>query len=198
LVAERRTRPRIDPGLGRRRARAAALLLLALPGSAYVYQGEELALPEVADLPVECLQDPVWHRTNGALRGRDGSGVPLPWTRTGSSFGFGDDHAWLPQPACFGEHRVETQERDIHGTLNLYRTAIALRRGLLTSDSTIAWCDSHPDLLHFRRSNGWECLVDFGHRPRTLPPAEVVLASEPLDPAAGTLPPDVAVWMKSA
>ena len=192
------TRPRIDPELGRRRARAAALLLLALPGSAYVYQGEELALPEVTDLPVECLQDPVWHRTNGALRGRDGCRVQLPWTRAGSSFGFGHDHAWLPQPAWFADYSVEAQERDTRSTLNLYRAAIAIRRSLLTTDSTVAWCDSHPDLLHFRRTNGWECVVNFGDRPRTLPQGEVVLASGPLDPAARTVPPDVAVWMKNS
>jgi alpha-glucosidase len=190
--------PRIAPDLSRRRARAAALLLLALPGSAYVYQGEELGLPEVADLPVECLQDPVWFRTKGALRGRDGCRVPLPWTRAGSSFGFGDGHAWLPQPSWFADYSVEVQERDVGSTLNLYRTAIALRRSLLTTDSTVEWCDGQPDLLHFRRTNGWECVVNFGDRPRDLPPGEVLLGSEPLVPDDRRVAPDVAVWMMNA
>ena len=191
------TRPRIDLDLGRRRARAAALLLLALPGSAYIYQGDELALPEVADLPVEFLRDPVWHRTGGALRGRDGCRVPLPWTRTGPSLGFGDAGAWLPQPAWLADYSVEAQDPDPDSTLNLYRAAIALRRKLLTSGAPLTWYDGDPSLLHFRHGNGWECVVNFGDRAQSLPPGEVVLASQVLEPGARNLPPDVAVWLRS-
>jgi alpha-glucosidase len=98
------TDPAPDDEVGLRRARAATMLMLALPGSAYLYQGEELGLPEVADLSPDVLQDPIWERTGHTLKGRDGCRVPLPWTREGSSFGFGDAGAWLPQPGWFGEY----------------------------------------------------------------------------------------------
>ena len=93
------TAPTVDPALGLRRARAATLMMLALPGSAYIYQGEELGLPEVADLPADSLQDPIWHRTNHTLKGRDGCRIPLPWTISGTSHGFGSNGTWLPSPA---------------------------------------------------------------------------------------------------
>ena len=120
-LSSRGTQPGIDPDTGPRRARAATLLMLALPGSAYLYQGEELGLPEVVDLPDEALVDPVFYRSGGALRGRDGCRVPLPWTSDGPSFGFGPSAGWLPQPAWFALHSAETQDSDPHSTLNLYR-----------------------------------------------------------------------------
>ena len=95
--------PAVDVELGLRRARAASLLVLALPGSAYLYQGEELGLPEVADIPDAERQDPTFFRSPGVDVGRDGCRVPLPWTSTGDSFGFGADGAHLPQPSWFGE-----------------------------------------------------------------------------------------------
>ena len=101
------------------------MLMLALPGSAYLYQGEELGLFEVADLPAGVLADPVWRRTGGEIKGRDGCRVPLPWTSTGPSFGFGEDGAHLPQPAWFGSMSVQAQESAAESTLNLYRSALA-------------------------------------------------------------------------
>ncbi len=95
--------PRPRPALGERRARAAALILLALPGSTYVYQGDELGLQEVADLPPEVLQDPMATRS-AVEKGRDGCRVPLPWEPTGPSFGFGPGPAQPPQPAWFGSY----------------------------------------------------------------------------------------------
>ena len=120
--------PAIDPQLGIARARAASLMMLALPGSAYLYQGEELGLPEVADLSTLVLHDPVWTRSSNTLKGRDGCRVPLPWTRTGPSFGFGSDSAWLPQPATWGDLSVEAQSGKNGSTLELYRKALAIRR----------------------------------------------------------------------
>ena len=93
----------LDPALGLRRARAATLLMLALPGSAYIYQGEELGLPEVVDLPEEVLADPIWERSGHTVRGRDGARVPIPWTRQGPSLGFGGGPPWLPQPTSWSE-----------------------------------------------------------------------------------------------
>lgn len=117
------TSPRLDRGLGLRRARAAILLMLALPGSAYLYQGEELGLHEVPDIPFELVQDPCYARSQGAEKGRDGCRVPLPWTADGPSFGFGTGAAHLPQPAWFGPLSVQAQERDPASILLLYRNA---------------------------------------------------------------------------
>jgi alpha-glucosidase len=191
--------PRIDPELADRRARAAALLLLALPGSAYVYQGEELGLPEVADLPEEVLQDPVFRRSGGARKGRDGCRVPLPWERTGPSLGFGPAPGWLPQPAGWAEVCVEAQREDPRSVLALYRTALRLRRAH-GGDATLTWLDPQRDgLLAFRLGTGLVCALNLGTRPVPLPEGEVVLTSGPLteDPAGGPprLPPDGAAWL---
>ncbi|WP_055709970.1 glycoside hydrolase family 13 protein, partial [Streptomyces puniciscabiei] len=118
------TAPAVDPAAGLRRARAATLLMLALPGSSYLYQGEELGLPEVADLPTEVLQDPIWEQTGHVRKGRDGCRVPLPWTTTGPSYGFGPGAAWLPQPPSFAAYAVEAQTEAEGSTLELYRTAL--------------------------------------------------------------------------
>ncbi|WP_405708677.1 glycoside hydrolase family 13 protein [Streptomyces xanthophaeus] len=112
------------------RARAAALLMLALPGSAYVYQGEELGLPEVTDLPDGVRQDPAFLRTAGQDGLRDGCRVPLPWSGTEPPYGFGPAGSWLPQPAGWEGLSVAAQTGDPHSTLELYRAALELRRAL--------------------------------------------------------------------
>jgi alpha-glucosidase len=182
----------LDPALGLRRARAAALVLLALPGAAYLYQGEELGLHEVGDLPDDVRQDPVFHRSGGAARGRDGCRVPLPWTTTGASFGFGDGDPHLPQPAWFGSMAVTAQERRPDSTLELYRRALALRRRLRGA-LRMTWVDSGPDVLHFERPGGWQCITNFASEPVALPPGHLVLSSDPI--ADGKLPQDTTAWL---
>ncbi len=149
-----RARGEVDFDLGVRRARAAALLLLALPGSVYLYQGEELGLPEVLDLPDDARRDPIWFRSEGREHGRDGSRVPLPWKPTGDSFGFSPEHArgpWLPQPTWFADFAAQAQETNPASTLALYREALATRRRLFQDDDFI-WLDSpRADVLAFRR-----------------------------------------------
>jgi alpha-glucosidase len=185
-----------DRALGLRRARAATLLMLALPGSAYLYQGEELGLPEVADLPEEMLQDPIWMRTNGERKGRDGARVPLPWTRSGPSFGFGPGASELPQPAWFGDLSVEAQDRDPQSTLTFYRDALQLRL-LMRPDATVRSVDcTHPNMLHLVRSDGWEMITNFGTSWVPLPSGEVMFASERI--ADGVLPPNITAWLRSA
>ena len=115
--------PRLDRALGERRARAAIMILLALPGSSYIYQGDELGLHEVADLPPEVLEDPMAGRSTKE-KGRDGCRVPLPWTTDGLSYGFGVEGAHLPQPDWFGSYAVSVQEADPNSMLNLYRRAL--------------------------------------------------------------------------
>jgi alpha-glucosidase len=185
--------PEPDRELGLRRARAAILLMLALPGSAYLYQGEELGLPEVADIPAEQIQDPAFMRSGGAERGRDGCRVPLPWTTGGSSFGFGTAAAHLPQPAWFGSVSVEAQQDDPASTLALYRRALSARRRLQTTES-LEWVPAASEqVLHFRRPGGWQSVTNFGPDAVTLPPGNVVLASGSL--VHGLLPPDTTAWI---
>lgn len=187
----------VDLPLGRRRARAAALLMLALPGGAYVYQGDELGLEEVVDLPDEARQDPVWVRSGGRERGRDGNRVPLPWARTGSSYGFGPGAAWLAQPPDWAALSVEAQEADPGSMLWLYRDALRLRRELWAggSGSQLAWLDLGPDVVAFSRGPGLACVVNLSETPLSLPAGEVLISSTPLEEAA--LPPDAAVWLRS-
>lgn len=188
--------PELDRDLGLRRARAATLLELALPGSSYLYQGEELGLHEVADIPHEARQDPAYFRNPGVDPGRDGCRVPLPWTRDGASFGFGPAGAFLPQPAWFGDVSVQAQDGVPGSTLTLYRDALRLRRRLL-GDESLAWVPTdRADVLAFRRSGGWLSVTNFGTEPVAMPPGEVLLTSVPV--AGDLLPGATTAWLRVA
>ena len=183
-----------DRALGLKRARAATLLMLALPGSAYLYQGEELGLAEVADLPSRVLQDPIFQRTHGQRKGRDGARIPLPWTTTGPSFGFGDAASELPQPAWFGPLSVEAQQADPLSTLALYRSALALRRSM-DAAATMRFVDCrHPGVLHLVRTDGWESVTNFSSDWVPLPAGTVLLSSQLL--GEGVLPPNTTAWLR--
>jgi alpha-glucosidase len=192
--------------VGARRARAAALLLLALPGSAYIYQGEELGLPEVLDMPAAARRDPRFRRTQGRLIGRDGCRVPLPWTTTGADFGFSESDSpappWLPQPADWGDYSVEEQLADPDSFLGLYRAALRLRRDHpALGRGTLRWLEDpqSPGMLCFTREPGFIFVLNVGGAPAPLPPhREILLASDP-EPlgADGNLPPDTAVWLSA-
>ncbi|MFJ9629714.1 alpha-amylase family glycosyl hydrolase [Streptomyces sp. NPDC101175] len=190
----------LDPALGIRRARAAALLSLALPGSVYVYQGEELGLPEVEDLPESVRQDPMWERTGHTDPGRDGCRVPLPWSGRRTPFGFSPDEAtaepWLPQPAGWHELTVEAQTGDPASVLELYRAALRLRRAHpALGDGTLAWLDTPPGVLAFRRDPGFVCVVNLSAAPYPLPgDSRVLLGSAPVED--GVLGTDHAVWLE--
>jgi alpha-glucosidase len=190
-----------DPGdveLGLARARAAALLMLALPGSAYLYQGEELGLPEVTDLPEEVLADPMFHRSNGARRGRDGCRVPLPWSAAQDSFGFSPNAAaalsWLPQPDWFAEHAVDRLLGAGDSMLHLYREAIALRHRIpALSSGEFRWLPAEPGVLAFTRGDGFACVVNCTSRPVCTPvDGALVCASDP--DTGEKLPPNTAAW----
>ncbi len=187
----------LDAALGLRRARAAALMMLALPGSVYMYQGEELGLPEVYDLPEEVLDDPVWVNSRHTVKGRDGCRVPLPWSRTGSSFGFGEQHAWLPQPAWFGQWSVEAQTGNPASTLEVYRTALALRRHSWTTAPPLEWLSgvNDPDggVVAFTRGHLC-CLVNFTTDPVERPAGHVMLASSPVS-ASTVIEGSQALWL---
>ncbi|AJT67541.1 hypothetical protein T261_5925 [Streptomyces lydicus] len=182
-----RHRTRLGGGLDR--ARAAALLMLALPGSAYLYQGEELGLPEVTDLPDDVRQDPSFFRANGQDGLRDGCRVPLPWSGAEPPYGFGDAGSWLPQPADWAPLTVEAQTGDPDSTLELYRAALGLRRthpGLGAGDA-VEWLDAPDGVLAFRRPGGLVCTANTTGAPVTLPerPGRMLVSSRP----ASSLPP---------
>lgn len=188
-----------DLALGTRRARAAALLTAALPGSLYIYQGDELGLPEAEDIPRELIQDPMHHRSGGVDPGRDGCRVPLPWSGTRAPFGFSSPHAtgtpWLPQPPQWALYTVEAQEADPDSMLTLYTAALRIRKaepGL--GDGDFAWLELGPDTLAFRR--GDVVSVTSFDAPVPLPPhRELLLASAEV--ADGVLPPDSTAWLRA-
>ncbi|MER7826020.1 alpha-amylase family glycosyl hydrolase [Streptomyces sp. NPDC096097] len=202
---------------GLARARASALLMLALPGSAYVYQGEELGLPEVVDLPDEVRQDPAFLRTAGQDGLRDGCRVPLPWSGTEPPYGFGPAGSWLPQPAGWGGLSVAAQTGDPHSTLELYRAALELRRAMPGLGAPEAGADPGPaaeaaseeaypcgmrwqsapeGVLLFTRP-GFACTLNSRSEPVELPaPGRPVLSSAPVETDGRTvrLPPDSCTW----
>ena len=193
--------PGVTPGdldLGLTRARTAALLMLALPGSVFLYQGEELGLPEVVDLPDNVLTDPMFHRSHGARRGRDGCRVPLPWAAAGASLGFSPAGTraptWLPQPEWFANHAVDRQLESGESMLQLYRAAIALRHRVPTlSSSRFHWMPTEPGVLAFTRGDGFACVVNCSPQPVCAPPGFQLLLGS--DPEVGEkLPPDSAGW----
>ncbi len=189
---------------GTRRARAAALLMLALPGGAYIYQGEELGLPEVEDLPDDVLEDPTWERSGHTQRGRDGCRVPIPWEGDAPPFGFsanrldGAAQPWLPQPANWGAYTVEALDRDPDSILTLYRTALRIRRDHpALGDGTLHWLPAPDGVLAFARDPGFVCVVNLSDNPVPLPDGTVLLASGPLTESQ-RLPGDTAIWLASA
>jgi alpha-glucosidase len=191
-----------DLALGTRRARAAALLMLALPGSAYLYQGEELGLPEVEDLPVEVLDDPVWEQSGHTDRGRDGCRVPIPWEPGGPPYGFSPPGAsappWLPQPPSWDGLAVAVESGDPGSMLELYRAALRLRRTHpALGDGTLRWLEAPDGALAFARDPGFGCVVNLSGPPVPLPAgAAPLLASGPLT-ADGAVPGDTVVWLRT-
>ncbi|KIF03661.1 alpha-glucosidase [Streptomyces sp. RSD-27] len=186
-----------DRELGLRRARAASLLMLALPGSAYVYQGEELGLPDVTDLPDEVRQDPSFFRAAGQDGFRDGCRVPIPWSGTQAPYGFGTGGSWLPQPASWAELSVEAQTGDPSSTLELYRTALRLRREHpdLGAGDSVDWQDAPEGVLAFRRGD-FLCTANTTRTAVRFPVAGEALLSSGATVEDGVLPADTTVWWR--
>ncbi len=190
-----------DFTLGRARARSAALLMLALPGGAFVYQGEELGLAEVEDLPDEALQDPTWEQSNGTDRGRDGARVPIPWSGHRPPFGFSPEGAsappWLPQPASWGGLTVAAQSGDAGSMLELYRRGLRLRRRHpALGDGDLTWLAAPEGVLTFAREPGFVCVVNVSGT-TVAPPAGggLLLSSGPLA-EDGRIPANVCAWFE--
>jgi alpha-glucosidase len=190
-----------DLALGTRRARAAALLAMALPGSMYIYQGEELGLPEVEDIPDERRQDPMFRRSGGVDPGRDGCRVPLPWEGEQPPYGFsseGSDPPWLDPPDDWAGLTVAAQSESESSMLALYRTGLRVRRAdPWEGDSSLRFLQSDEEVLAFARGERFVCLVNFGSTPAELPAgASVLISSNELE--GGLLPQDTTVWLRQA
>ncbi|WP_327356576.1 glycoside hydrolase family 13 protein [Streptomyces sp. NBC_01304] len=188
-----------DRELGLRRARAATLLMLALPGSAYLYQGEELGLPDVTDLPDEVRQDPSFWRASGQDGFRDGCRVPIPWTVEGESYGFGAGGSWLPQPEGWGELSVAAQTGDPDSTLELYRGALAVRRAhpALGAGDAVSWLEAPEGVLAFERPGGFVCTANTTDQDVRIPVAgRQLLGTDQVlvEDGEAVLPPDSTVW----
>ncbi|RMB57776.1 glycoside hydrolase family 13 protein [Tessaracoccus antarcticus] len=193
-----------DVQLGRERARAMALLLMSLPGSFYIYQGEELGLDEVEDLPQGVLQDPMVARSGGTNPGRDGCRVPLPWRANAPGLGFSTvpptAAPWLPQPSRWADQAVDVQQHQPHSTLALYRRALLLRRQYFAHDDPVVeWLDRGPDVLALRRGSGVQCIVNMGTRNHLLPAGDQILITSDSAAPGDTriLRPNTAVWWRS-
>lgn len=200
---------KLNRKLGLQRARATSLLIMALPGCTYIYQGEELGLFEVEDLPHSVLQDPNWTRNVEIKRvktpvkglayihtdkGRDGCRVPLPWEKSGQSFGFGIGESHLPQPKWFKDFAVSAQSGVKNSTLELYRKALALRKKYQSAED-LTWIKTTDlEVLHFARENDWHCIMNFSGKFFKLPPGKVLISSGPLKD--GKLPKNTCVWIK--
>ncbi len=196
--------PQPDAELGLRRARAATALMLALPGSAYLYQGEELGLPEATQLPDDVRQDPTWERSGHTSRGRDGCRVPMPWTADGPAMGFGPGGTpWLPQPESYRALAVDQQDGVAGSTLELYRTLLRVRRERGLGLGGLRWLDSGPDALTFELTGDHTAptvvLVNLGETAVPVPDGLVPLvASGPLDDDGRAVPTDTTVWLSPA
>ena len=193
--------PQPDAALGLRRARAATALMLALPGSAYLYQGEELGLPDSTDMPDDVRQDPTWPRSGHTERGRDGCRVPMPWEGDRPSYGFGaSDLTWLPQPASYAALAVDRQVGVEGSTLELYRALLAIRRERGLGAGSLSWLEGlSGEVLAFVNASaeGERVLVitNFGAEPAVVPEgAQLLLSSGPLG-GGGTVPTDTTVWL---
>jgi alpha-glucosidase len=180
--------------MGLARARAMALVMLALPGAVFVYNGEELGLPNV-DLPDEVLQDPVWARSKHTERGRDGCRVPMPWSGEAPPFGFSETaDTWLPMPPDWSALTVARQLEDPESTLQFFRRAVRLRHERAEiAGTTVEGLAADGDVLRFRSGGGLTCVLNAGTQPVALPPGEVLAASAALDD--GRLPADAAAWI---
>ena len=199
--------PQPDAALGLRRARAATALMLALPGSSYLYQGEELGLPDSTDMPDGFRQDPTWPRSGHTERGRDGCRVPMPWEGDRPSYGFGPTgRTWLPQPPSYAALAVDRQVGVQGATFELYRALLAVRREHGLGEGSLSWLEGYSEeVLAFVNTSaaGDRVLVltNFGVEPVAVPEgAQTLLSSGPLGDGGdggngGMVPTDTTVWL---
>jgi alpha-glucosidase len=169
--------------------------MLALPGSSYIFQGEELGLPEAIDIPDDARADPTWFRTQGERYGRDGCRVPLPWNADAPAFGFSNTgETWLPQPSEWHELARDAQVGQPDSTLTLYTTALKLRREMGTAAASLEWLDDSPAGCLSFRVGTVTVFANVDGEPMPVPTGEVLASSAPI---GDMLPADTTVWMRA-
>ena len=197
----------VDLALGLRRHRAMLLYVAALPGAFYLYQGEEMGLPEWLDLPDDRREDPVFLRTGGKEKGRDGCRVPLPWSSDPTtSFGFSTPPVtgapWLPQPTWWGDFNMAEHDGVFGSVLELYREVLAKRREIDKASELIWMLHDDPafadDVVAFRRGT---VLVVMNVTSRDVKIPESVIGSASVwarsEPVSGNvIPANSAVWYR--
>jgi alpha-glucosidase len=191
----------VDIALGTTRARAAAVLLLSLPGAAYIYNGQELGLPNVDDLPDEVLQDPSFYRTNGEVRGRDGCRIPLPWSHDATAAGFSSaSDTWLPIPEYYRDLAVDVETADPASMLHLYRELLRIRRAhSALRRGSLSWIDTPPAVLAYSLTDAFETVevwFNFGDTPTPLPDGYEVLVSSTFEAHTELAPNSAAICLK--
>ena len=174
------------------------MLVHALPGAVFVFQGEELGLAD-APIPDDRRQDPVWFRSGGAQAGRDGARVPMPWSGSAPPYGFGAA-GWLPQPAGWESLTIEAESLDRDSTLSLYKAMLRMRHGIaaLSPEVPLRWRESVPQVLAFDRGDGFTCIANTGAAVEVPVDGRIILSSRPgLTIANGSvwLPSDTTVWV---
>jgi alpha-glucosidase len=183
--------PQPDNKLGLVRAKGATLFMLGLPGASYLYQGEELGLPEHTTIDPEHRQDPTFYRTQGLRVGRDGCRAPLPWEQSGSTNGFSSkDLSWLPQPPSYAALSRNLQEKDPASTLALYKKALRLRKELALGEGYFDWVEQ-SDVLSYQ-NNGVLIAHNFGKTTLPVPEGELLLSSK----GSEVLEPNQTVWIR--
>ncbi|MEO0027430.1 MAG: hypothetical protein RL716_761 [Actinomycetota bacterium] len=188
-----------DEALGLRRARAASAFMFALPGGAYMYQGEELGLPEHTSLGGAYRQDPTFFRTNGERVGRDGCRVPLPWeSKVNESNGFSTTgESWLPQPSSYARYARDLQEGVAGSTLELYKRMLKVRKELSLGAGNFKWAPEYQDestLAYI--NNGVLVLSNIGGEPVVIPAGEILVTTQHDLTIEGELEHDQTVWIK--
>ena len=188
------TEPKPDNALGLARGRAASAMMLALPGVTYMYQGEELGLPEAMDIPDDKRQDPTFFRTAGESYGRDGCRVPIPWEAEATNYGFGlAGEPWLPQPAVYRDFARDLQEGVPGSTLELYKAALAIRKDRALGDGILEWIEGTPENVLGFRNGEVTVFINYSQDDFVLPAGDIILDSA--DSSSGVLAPASAVWL---
>lgn len=185
-----------NEALGLDRARALILLTMLLPGALYLFQGEELGLPNHTTMEPRFRQDPRFFDSNGSMIGRDGARIPLPWKAKAPAFGFGpSDRTWLPQPDSYANYAADLQEKDKSSTLSLYRRLIALRTQYSLGTGTLRWFTSPRDDVLVARNGNICVVINFGYVALDLPAGKVIAQSRPGIDKGTQLPGNSAVWI---
>ena len=188
-----------DEALGLKRGRAASAMMLGLPGGAYIYQGEELGLPEHTTLDGSVRQDPTYFRTNGERVGRDGCRVPIPWSATESAFGFSSTgNSWLPQPDAFSNYARSSQKGKPGSTLELYKSLLALRKDNELGHGSLEWKNDLVPQGAFAYKNGSVLVVvNFTNQPFALPDGELLITTQSGLETKGELEADQVAWISA-